>query len=502
MIDLCSISSNSSVFTGWANTISWKGGSFSLSIGIIYDPGAREESIGCKPITGIPDWKGDKPCLHYNWKGTLILLPIGAFVSGTRKQGDYLYPTQSITKGTVTQVFDIVILYGQSGSAEYHGHKLYKNKSYPIYVQLNWFWRGDCLIVHYSIYDGITKDFMNNSDIRQFLIVSPSVIKSRVKCTALLKQKSNKTFNDVYPTGAFYNVPHVFTALGESPDPTKLFDRITQSLQAYGENIEHYLPETPEELWGDLTDVAVQNAQALDINSLAYARDLMSLRRDVESILDILHGRVSMKKLADAWLSFKYGLRLTLRDSGELGNALGKAFSPKQQKEIYSVCRAMDERVSLCQNGPLTGISVGDRYNLKIYYSPIDDKFLSLIKTLMDWDILPTLQNVWDLIPYSFVVDWFTDFSRTLDRIDSHTYLNTLRVLGTIKTRKTVINSIPVGRIGLPGGSRWSGCLSLVIYQRNLEKTLDLPHYRSGSPDEFHNIVELAAIIAQKLRRR
>jgi len=297
-------------------------------------------------------------------------------------------------------------------------------------------------------------------------------------------------------------VPDVFTALGESPDPTKLFDRITRSLSAFGENIERCLPETPEELWGDLTDVAVQNAQALDINSLAYARDLMNVRRDLESILDILHGRVSMKKLADLWLSFKYGLRLTIRDSGELGHALGKAFSPKQQKKIYSVCRAMDERVSLCQNGPLNGVSVGDRYNLKIYYSPIDDKFLSLIKTLMDWDILPTLQNVWDLIPYSFVVDWFTDFSRTLDRIDTHTYLNTLRVLGTIKTRKTVINSIPVDRIGLPEGSRWSGCLSLTIYQRNLGETLDLPLYRSGSPDEFHNIAELTAIIAQKLRRR
>lgn len=503
MIDLCSISNNFFVFSGWRRDFSVPyGADYDLNLGIIIDPKAREESIGCRPITGSPDWKGDKSCLHYNWKGNLVLLPTGTFVSGTRKQGDYLYPTQSIRKGTISHTFDVVTLYGRPGSAVYQGYQTYGRWTAPTIVYLDWSWSGDILIVHCSFYDGFKDNYWNWSDIRQFDISNLSLIRARSKSTALYSQETRYTFNDVYPTSGYSTVPGVIAASGESLDPTELFERIERSLYAYGVKIEQCLPDTPKELWGDLTDIAVQNAQALDVNAIAYTRDLLTIRRDVDAILDILHGRVSMKKLADAWLSFKYGLRLTIRDSGELGHALGKALLAKRQKQLYSVCRAKDVCVSMCSKGPLDGVSLSDTYNLKIYYSPIDDKFLSLCKTLMDWDTMPTLQNVWDLIPYSFVVDWFTDFSRTLNRIDSNTYLNTVRVLGTIKTRKTVIDSIPIDRIGLLGGSRWSGTLSLDIYKRNLETTLDLPLFRSGSPDEFHNIAELTAIIIQKLKRR
>ena len=263
-----------------------------------------------------------------------------------------------------------------------------------------------------------------------------------------------------------------------------------------GVRFDAIIPPVNKEVWGDLADESAQNAQALDINSIAYARDLVELRHSADAFIALARGKVTAKKLASAYLSFKYGLRLFLKDSRELTDALVR--ERRSNTKNFSVCRAKSSCTIPGLISPLKGLSIRDEYYYKVYYSPVDDKFLSLIRTMQDWDMLPTLQNVWDLIPLSFVVDWFTDFSTTLGRIDANTYYNTLRVLGAIKTRKTCIWSIPVDRLSLPTGCVWSGNIGLDIYRRNLSPVLDLPLFRIGSPDPFHNIVELGAIIVQR----
>lgn len=140
-------------------------------------------------------------------------------------------------------------------------------------------------------------------------------------------------------------------------------------------------------------------------------------------------------------------------------------------------------------------------YHYKVYYQPYDLPFAKSIKTLMDVDLFPTLTNVWDLVPFSFVIDWFLDIGSLFERIDTRTYASTLAVLGVLRSIKRSVSGVPGAAFpfwnrnisGLVG--TW-GCTS---YQRASSSTLDLPHLILDTPREFHNYAELAAIIAQKL---
>lgn len=227
----------------------------------------------------------------------------------------------------------------------------------------------------------------------------------------------------------------------------------------------------------------------------------MTLKSSIESMIKLLRGKVTSKALADAWLSFKYGLSLTLKDSVAVGTAISQSMDKKEWRKPYSTCRAMDTRTSISKKSLISGLTIVERYNLKVYHSIIDDAFLDTCRKLMNWDIFPSLENVWDLIPLTFVLDWFINFNEVLDRIDTNTYLNTVSVLGVIKTSKFTISSIPVNKLNLPKSMDWSGCVNYSLYDRRLERTLDLPLYKGLSPQQFHNVAELLAIIVQRFKR-
>jgi len=393
--------------------------------------------------------------------------------------------------------------YGESGSVSFFDPFIYQGKEYTQSIDVSWSWKEErILIMHLAHATSLNKLWKNVSVIFEFDEAPTRSNIKRLHCrqrtNVLSHQPTNSNFNDTMPVGRWYT-PRLTAVTSQTLDPSKRHT-VETALRKEGIRFERCLPATPKEMWGDLADVAVQNARSLDINSIEYARDLVQLKDSCDSIIKLLRGKPDLRKLADAWLTFKYGFRLLIRDSMELGNALGDLLV-ERRKKWYSTCRAMEKSVSTITKGPLRGHPVFEQYNLKVYYSPDSDKFLSLCKMMMDWDMFPSLENIWDLIPLSFVIDWFTDFSRTLSRIDTNTYVSTVDVHGVIETRKSCVQSIPADILYLPGGAVWSGCLALDIYSRQLPKHLTLPLLRLGSPREFHNIVELTAIIIQKWKR-
>lgn len=484
-----------------APILSISNGEFWFRFGLLFDPGGTNVPIGSPPITGEPNWIGDKPCLHYNWHGSLLGLPQGSMSVSHKKIGNGTYPVYSIIHNGTTYSFTAMGEQGHTGSQFLSMYDTYRGVTYELVRYIDWYWQNDCFVCHWAASNspkGAPPVFYNQSTIVQIRFTQKGNLQTRSNTTALYHQPTRFTFNDVYPTGMWYDYTWIPIS-GSVANPTEIIERTKRTLTSFGSRVDHALPPVPSEMWGDLADSSIQNARALDINSLAYAADFLKLKQSVRTILSLLRGKVKPKDLASAWLEFKYGLRLTLADSNELGKAIGVAITKHKNKKFYSVCRAMDTSESIISKSPLKGFMVSDTYNYKVYYRPIDDKFLSLIRKMMDWDVGLTLQNIWDLIPFTFVIDWFTDFERTLSRIDANTYVNTLRVLGTIKTRKSVISSIPATCI-MPQEDKiiWSGDLTLKIYKRDLQRDLDLPLFRSGSPGEFHNHAELLAIIVQR----
>jgi len=511
LIDVCQHSRAFSVLKG--TRTSSLGYSFALFdrtlecyIGIILDFDATQYSAGCPPVTGEPNRIGDRSCHHYNWRGSLNVLPSDVFTISYVKPGSSektKYPRYVLGTGTSAQDFNILSQYGASGQVSFFDQFIYSGTEYTQSIDVSWFWREErILIMHLAHATSLNKTWQNVSVIFEF-DKAPTrdnikSLRSRQRTSTLSRQPTNSTFKDTMPVGSWY-APTLTAVASQTLEPSKK-RAVQTALRNEGQRFELCLPDTPKEMWGDLADVAVQNARSLDINSFEFARDLVKLKDSCDSIIMLLRGKPNLRKLADAWLTFKYGFRLLIRDSMELGNALGDSIVERRNKK-FSTCRAMEKSVSIITKGPLQGHPVSEQYNLKVYYSPDSDKFLSLCRVMMDWDTFPSLQNIWDLIPLSFVIDWFTDFSRTLSRIDTNTYISTVDVHGVIETRKSHIQSIPADKLYLPGGAVWSGCLDLDIYSRQLPNHLTLPLLRFGSPQEFHNIVELTAIIIQKWKR-
>lgn len=512
MIDVCQHSRAFSVLKGAGYaSIGYSFASaarlFECYIGIIFDFDATRYSAGCPPVTGEPNGIGDRPCHHYNWRGSLNVLPADVFTTSYVKPGSKAkspYPWYILGTGASAQGFSILSQYGESGQTSFFNHFVHSGKEYTQVMDVTWSWRGErVLIVHLARATSLERDLWDNVSVIFEFDKAPTrdnlkSLRSRQRTNVLFHQPTGSTFDDAMPVGMWY-APKLTAVTSQTLEPSKRH-AVQTALHNEGKRFELCLPDTPKEMWGDLADVAVQNARCLDINSIAYARDLVQLKDSCESILMLLRGKPNLRKLADAWLSFKYGFRLLIADSMELGHALGGSVVERWNKK-FSTCRAMEKSVSIATKGPLRDHPVLEQYNLKVYYSPDRDRFLSLCRIMMDWDTFPSLQNIWDLIPLSFVVDWFTDFSRTLSRIDTNTYINTVDVQGVIETRKSYIQSIPAEKLYLPGGAVWSGCLDLDIYSRRLPNHLTLPLLRFGSPREFHNIVELTAIIIQRWKR-
>lgn len=55
---------------------------------------------------------------------------------------------------------------------------------------------------------------------------------------------------------------------------------------------------------------------------------------------------------------------------------------------------------------------------------------------LDDWDLAIDASNTWDMLPYTFVVDWFISIGDYLETCENREYLHNLDVLETTRSRR------------------------------------------------------------------
>lgn len=91
----------------------------------------------------------------------------------------------------------------------------------------------------------------------------------------------------------------------------------------------------------------------------------------------------------------------------------------------------------------------------------------------MKWDLWPTLGNSWDLIPFSFVVDWFVDVESILERIDRQNLMLMHTVLSVIQTEKRIYMFDDIGIDGL-----WVDNFRAVAYSRQISRSLPTSPFR------------------------
>ena len=251
-------------------------------------------------------------------------------------------------------------------------------------------------------------------------------------------------------------------------------------------------PPSQREL-GELCQAAVDNLNYVEINTIAYLKDLKDFGSELRSLAKLVSNPLNPKAWASFFLNTQYGSRLTIADTFELFNGVIRRSKEltKRSRHTWRTCRARTNVPIESSYG--TGIRTT---NYKVYYNPLEAGIMSYVQKFAQWDLLPTAANIWDFIPYSFVVDWFVDIGGFLEAIDSRVAAASYDVIGVLYSTKDVYSH--------PGESNDSieYIYSMTtVYTRRWSRELHPPPIiLEGSDGFLHNIPQLLAILVQKFK--
>lgn len=179
---------------------------------------------------------------------------------------------------------------------------------------------------------------------------------------------------------------------------------------------------------------AVADVSALDSN---WIENLSQIGGTSNVILPLLLGWKAVKKgdiltawraLCGAYLSYKYVIAPGISDYKDVKANIG-TLSKGFTKYRFSNER---RRGKFITNTPVLETSAILSYFCTINLQLKDSSFAAVFNALERLGLDPSSGNIWDLIPFSFVVDWFFHIGPTLDKLNA--YDNAV-ILRTVKSR-------------------------------------------------------------------
>lgn len=182
--------------------------------------------------------------------------------------------------------------------------------------------------------------------------------------------------------------------------------------------------------WADLADTAVDDCHYIDTNSIAYLRDFRKTFGEVKDAYKVIRNPFNLKAWANLWLGLRFGTRLAVADT--------KSILTGTQRAIQDEQRIWNKKFQVVRSRSTQGLhpslhqATGTRsLNYKVYYKPKLDIGSRALKAITDVGLFPTSKNLWDLVPLSFVVDWFANVSGVLESIDRQAYEQYITILGS-----------------------------------------------------------------------
>lgn len=244
-------------------------------------------------------------------------------------------------------------------------------------------------------------------------------------------------------------------------------------------------------VWGDLCQQCIDKANYVNVNVLQFIHEFRNIKKLLPKI-----GKVrDPKTWANAYLWFRYGLTLTIKDMRQLSDAISSMLTDSHNYDYWTARRLYASKSLLVNLGKYVA-SVS--YHYKITYAPYPSLVMNIINETRKWGIYPTLKNAWDFIPYSFVVDWFISVQDMLGQLDEYINYQYFDVRAVCKSRKCSI-TVPVR--SLLSSTSSIGYVVETAYDRRVKPTLDLPRVRLGLPSGFHNYAEFTALLVQRYHR-
>lgn len=245
-------------------------------------------------------------------------------------------------------------------------------------------------------------------------------------------------------------------------------------------------PDMGKVNWGELAADAYDSVPFFKSNGIAYAKDISCLQKDAFSTLSLLtslskKGQLA-KKAANLFLSFYYGWRLAAKDTEELVSAYRKRASLTSNRS-----KCTSQRTWVTRNAKYVA-------TLQCYYKRYA-KASGLDQFILDNDLTLTPENLWDLVPFSFVVDWFTGIGDILE--DASNYYNLTQKHEVVCTGRSIkaTKTVSAGYLS----SRYSGTVTLSYYRRGYTRGPISPTFHfSNSVNPLDHAVEGTALIVSR----
>lgn len=277
------------------------------------------------------------------------------------------------------------------------------------------------------------------------------------------------------------------------PSPGAIFRSIDEELAW------HKLEEFPiaGEQDGLLAAAAVRKLDLIKTNMIEFLSDLrhpLSLIPKLKSLRQIKNlGKLKgLKVLAGDYLQAKYGVLPTISDLGKIYAAMMKRV-PSCDKYGNRLTSAMHEESVIDTDGlyhPIHSL----QQHIKIAFSE-DLAFANIVEKFTRLGLWPTFENLWDMVPYSFAIDWFINVGDFLERVDTRHRIQRLPIRYATWSRKEV-STYTMSRSSIPYG----GAASLVRYHRWVSDQCPVPPYFSQpDPRPGNPILEAVALIIQRL---
>lgn len=238
---------------------------------------------------------------------------------------------------------------------------------------------------------------------------------------------------------------------------------------------------------GTLVQGAVESIAYIDSNTLENAvgwKDVASILPPAKALLAPL----KPKNLASLYLWYKYSFVPNMHDFPELVKGIKTAYSDGNDKKGYKTKYNTIWARQSCHYG-----QVETRSNCRVRLRNQSYTSLqSLYGDLRGLGLAPTADNLWDLIPFSFVIDWFLPVGKSLhNSVYAFDVLtNQYDIYDVILSNKSTLV------VDMAQYSPYlAGILTYSRYDREVSQTLPTNDFSFGSQNPLRHLFEGIALV-------
>jgi hypothetical protein len=200
----------------------------------------------------------------------------------------------------------------------------------------------------------------------------------------------------------------------------------------------------------------------------------------------------------------KYGFSNTVRDAIDL-----LKFARDSVKSLTN--KYADRQISKSSQGrsinpdtmPFNFMDGHEVTTLTVACHTLDDAFARVVRGLMDIDVFPELGNIWDVVPYSFVIDWFIPFGDLFDAIDANTYRSTLQCYYTTVSYNYEFTGVALEDwFPVLQGQVIVGNVDVRYYNRKVLSEIPTPSFSLHVPAGFTQWIPAGSLLFQSIGPR